>query len=156
MEDINVKGTQENESYRCWSNVSYLGNLYKARVSYISVVGFHRIIWVSLEYRDKGNKTVCPWIVTETLLFCFQLLFLFAPVATIEFLYLYLIKEFLFVTYKRVVMQVFLFITTAMYWYNYEHFKKILCKELGTHEPTFFIAFASGAASGSVSTYFYV
>ncbi|NXK79583.1 S2540 protein, partial [Amazona guildingii] len=41
---------------------------------------------------------------------------------------------------------------SAMYWYNYEHFKKILCEELGTHEPTFFIAFASGAASGSIAS----
>ncbi|NXD73491.1 S2540 protein, partial [Eolophus roseicapillus] len=41
---------------------------------------------------------------------------------------------------------------SAMYWYNYEHFKKTLCKELGAHEPTFLIAFASGAASGSIAS----
>lgn len=46
------------------------------------------------------------------------------------------------------------FITIAMYWYNYERFKKMMCKNLGAHEPTFFIAFTSGAASGSVSMSF--
>lgn len=52
-------------------------------------------------------------------------------------------------------MQVgFFFITLAIYWYNYERFKKMMCKEVGAHEPTFFIAFTSGAASGSVSIYF--
>ncbi|XP_061202077.1 probable mitochondrial glutathione transporter SLC25A40 [Neopsephotus bourkii] len=28
---------------------------------------------------------------------------------------------------------------SATYWYIYEHFNKILCKELGTHEPTFLL-----------------
>jgi len=47
-----------------------------------------------------------------------------------------------------------------MYWYNYECFKKMMYKEVGAHEPTFFIAFTSGAASGSVvhifvSLYYY-
>lgn len=32
-----------------------------------------------------------------------------------------------------------------MYWYNYEPFKMIY-KEVGAHEPTFFTAFTSGAA----------
>uniref|UniRef100_A0A8B9CI93 Mitochondrial glutathione transporter SLC25A40 n=1 Tax=Anser brachyrhynchus TaxID=132585 RepID=A0A8B9CI93_9AVES len=40
---------------------------------------------------------------------------------------------------------------SAMYWYNYECFKKMMCKNLGAHEPTFFIAFTSGAASGSIA-----
>ncbi|XP_013042415.3 mitochondrial glutathione transporter SLC25A40 isoform X1 [Anser cygnoides] len=40
---------------------------------------------------------------------------------------------------------------SAMYWYNYERFKKMMCKNLGAHEPTFFIAFTSGAASGSIA-----
>ncbi|NXQ85910.1 S2540 protein, partial [Nyctibius grandis] len=39
----------------------------------------------------------------------------------------------------------------TMYWYNYERFKKMMCKEVGAHEPTFFIAFTSGAASGSIA-----
>ncbi|KAM9287898.1 LOW QUALITY PROTEIN: mitochondrial glutathione transporter SLC25A40, partial [Cariama cristata] len=39
---------------------------------------------------------------------------------------------------------------SATYWYNYERFKKMMCKEVGPHEPTFFITFTSGAASGSV------
>ncbi|XP_064560304.1 probable mitochondrial glutathione transporter SLC25A40 isoform X3 [Zonotrichia leucophrys gambelii] len=38
---------------------------------------------------------------------------------------------------------------SAMYWYNYERFKKMMCKEVGAHEPTFFVSFTSGAASGS-------
>lgn len=91
---------------------------------------------------------------SQRTLLCFQLLFLFAPVATVEFLHLYFIKEFLYLTYKCVVMQGFFFITLAIYWYNYERFKKMMCKEVGAHEPTFFIAFTSGAASGSVSIYF--
>ncbi|KAM6410963.1 mitochondrial glutathione transporter SLC25A40 isoform 1-T1 [Pluvialis apricaria] len=41
--------------------------------------------------------------------------------------------------------------STAIYWYNYERFKKMMCKEVGAHEPTFFIAFTSGAASGSIA-----
>eukprot|EP00075_Anas_platyrhynchos_P019489 XP_027308742.1 solute carrier family 25 member 40 [Anas platyrhynchos] len=40
---------------------------------------------------------------------------------------------------------------SAMYWYNYERFKKMMCKNLGAHKPTFFIAFTSGAASGSIA-----
>ncbi|KAM6102583.1 mitochondrial glutathione transporter SLC25A40 isoform 3-T8 [Theristicus caerulescens] len=40
---------------------------------------------------------------------------------------------------------------SAMYWYNYERFKKMMCKEVGAQEPTFFIAFTSGAASGSIA-----
>ncbi|NWT22338.1 S2540 protein, partial [Cardinalis cardinalis] len=40
---------------------------------------------------------------------------------------------------------------SAMYWYNYEHFKKMMCKEVGAHEPTFLVSFTSGAASGSIA-----
>ncbi|NXT24258.1 S2540 protein, partial [Syrrhaptes paradoxus] len=40
---------------------------------------------------------------------------------------------------------------SAIYWYNYERFKRMMCKEVGACEPTFFIAFASGAASGSIA-----
>ncbi|NWR53328.1 S2540 protein, partial [Regulus satrapa] len=40
---------------------------------------------------------------------------------------------------------------SAMYWYNYERFKKMMCKEVGTTEPTFFVSFTSGAASGSIA-----
>uniref|UniRef100_A0A8C9NCS4 Mitochondrial glutathione transporter SLC25A40 n=1 Tax=Serinus canaria TaxID=9135 RepID=A0A8C9NCS4_SERCA len=40
---------------------------------------------------------------------------------------------------------------SAMYWYNYERFKKMMCKEVGAHEPTFFVSFTSGAASGSIA-----
>uniref|UniRef100_A0A8B9NYY4 Mitochondrial glutathione transporter SLC25A40 n=1 Tax=Apteryx owenii TaxID=8824 RepID=A0A8B9NYY4_APTOW len=40
---------------------------------------------------------------------------------------------------------------SAIYWYNYERFKKMMCKKVGTHESTFFIAFTSGAASGSIA-----
>ncbi|NXC46568.1 S2540 protein, partial [Penelope pileata] len=40
---------------------------------------------------------------------------------------------------------------SAVYWYNYERFKKMMCKNVGAHEPTFFIAFTSGAASGSIA-----
>ncbi|XP_064534478.1 probable mitochondrial glutathione transporter SLC25A40 isoform X1 [Pseudopipra pipra] len=40
---------------------------------------------------------------------------------------------------------------SAMYWYNYERFKKMMCKQVGAHEPTFLIAFTSGAASGSIA-----
>ncbi|NXD79726.1 S2540 protein, partial [Halcyon senegalensis] len=40
---------------------------------------------------------------------------------------------------------------SAVYWCNYEGFKKMMCKEFGVHEPTFFIAFTSGAASGSIA-----
>ncbi|NXA31848.1 S2540 protein, partial [Eudromia elegans] len=40
---------------------------------------------------------------------------------------------------------------SAIYWYNYERFKKVLCKKVGADESTFFIAFTSGAASGSIA-----
>ncbi|XP_021243209.1 solute carrier family 25 member 40 isoform X2 [Numida meleagris] len=40
---------------------------------------------------------------------------------------------------------------SAMYWYNYERFKKMMCKNVGAHEPTFFTAFTSGAASGAIA-----
>ncbi|NXT70074.1 S2540 protein, partial [Chaetops frenatus] len=40
---------------------------------------------------------------------------------------------------------------SAMYWYNYERFKKTMCKEFGANEPTFFVSFTSGAASGSIA-----
>ncbi|NXY01563.1 S2540 protein, partial [Pteruthius melanotis] len=40
---------------------------------------------------------------------------------------------------------------SALYWYNYERFKKMMCKEVGANEPTFFISFTSGAASGSIA-----
>ncbi|NXU58425.1 S2540 protein, partial [Turnix velox] len=40
---------------------------------------------------------------------------------------------------------------SAIYWYNYERFKKMMCEEVAVHEPTFLIAFASGAASGSIA-----
>ncbi|NXC92711.1 S2540 protein, partial [Certhia familiaris] len=40
---------------------------------------------------------------------------------------------------------------SAMYWYNYERFKKMICKEVGANKPTFFVCFTSGAASGSVA-----
>ncbi|NXU20406.1 S2540 protein, partial [Pardalotus punctatus] len=40
---------------------------------------------------------------------------------------------------------------SALYWYNYERFKKMMCKEAGANEPTFFISFTSGAASGSIA-----
>ncbi|NXK35783.1 S2540 protein, partial [Piprites chloris] len=40
---------------------------------------------------------------------------------------------------------------SAIYWYNYERFKKMMCKKVGAHEPTFFIAFTAGAASGSIA-----
>uniref|UniRef100_A0A8D2NQY6 Solute carrier family 25 member 40 n=1 Tax=Zosterops lateralis melanops TaxID=1220523 RepID=A0A8D2NQY6_ZOSLA len=40
---------------------------------------------------------------------------------------------------------------SAMYWYSYERFKKMMCKEVGANEPTFFVSFTSGAASGSIA-----
>ncbi|NXD90079.1 S2540 protein, partial [Chaetorhynchus papuensis] len=40
---------------------------------------------------------------------------------------------------------------SALYWYNYERFKKMMCKKIGANEPTFFISFTSGAASGSIA-----
>lgn len=104
----------------------------------------------------QGTRQSVHTSSQRTLLLCFQLLFGFAPFATVEFLHLYLIKEFLHLTYKCVVMQVYCFITIALYWHNYERFKKMLCKEVGVHEPTFFIAFTSGVASGSVSMFLFL
>ncbi|NWY15972.1 S2540 protein, partial [Aphelocoma coerulescens] len=43
------------------------------------------------------------------------------------------------------------FLCRSLYWYNYECFKKMMCKEVGANEPTFFISFTSGAASGSLT-----
>ncbi|XP_015279624.1 PREDICTED: solute carrier family 25 member 40 [Gekko japonicus] len=40
---------------------------------------------------------------------------------------------------------------SALYWYNYEYFKKRLCKRSGKHEATFLITFSSGAAAGSIA-----
>ncbi|NWX30150.1 S2540 protein, partial [Notiomystis cincta] len=40
---------------------------------------------------------------------------------------------------------------SALYWYNYERFKKMMCKEVGASEITFFVSFTSGAASGSIA-----
>ncbi|XP_060638304.2 mitochondrial glutathione transporter SLC25A40 [Anolis sagrei] len=40
---------------------------------------------------------------------------------------------------------------SALYWCNYESFKKILCKKSGIHEPTILITFSSGAAAGSIA-----
>ncbi|XP_069716395.1 LOW QUALITY PROTEIN: mitochondrial glutathione transporter SLC25A40 [Phaenicophaeus curvirostris] len=34
-------------------------------------------------------------------------------------------------------------LSRLMYWYNYDYFKRMMCKEAGVHEPTFLIAFAS-------------
>ncbi|KAF4800614.1 Solute carrier family 25 member 40 [Turdus rufiventris] len=42
-------------------------------------------------------------------------------------------------------------LSRSMYWYNYERFKKMMCKEVGANEPTFFVSFTSGAASGSIA-----
>ncbi|XP_028933083.1 solute carrier family 25 member 40 [Ornithorhynchus anatinus] len=41
---------------------------------------------------------------------------------------------------------------SALYWYNFEIFKKWLCKKSGCQEPTFGINFTSGAASGSIAS----
>ncbi|XP_027703767.1 solute carrier family 25 member 40 isoform X3 [Vombatus ursinus] len=41
---------------------------------------------------------------------------------------------------------------SAMYWYNFEVFKKWLCKNSDKHEPTFVINFAAGAVSGSIAS----
>ncbi|KAF5907183.1 solute carrier family 25 member 40, partial [Clarias magur] len=41
---------------------------------------------------------------------------------------------------------------SAMYWYNYEKGKALLCQYNKTTEPTFGMAFISGAVSGSIST----
>ncbi|XP_025038603.1 mitochondrial glutathione transporter SLC25A40 [Pelodiscus sinensis] len=40
---------------------------------------------------------------------------------------------------------------SALYWYNYERFKKKLCKKFDAREPTFVISFTSGAAAGSIA-----
>ncbi|KAJ6666738.1 hypothetical protein lerEdw1_020462 [Lerista edwardsae] len=40
---------------------------------------------------------------------------------------------------------------SALYWYNYEYFKKMWCKRAGKCEPTFLISFPSGAAAGSIA-----
>ncbi|XP_034030714.1 solute carrier family 25 member 40 [Thalassophryne amazonica] len=40
---------------------------------------------------------------------------------------------------------------SAMYWYNYERGKRWLCERYHSREPTFAIAFTSGAVSGSIS-----
>uniref|UniRef100_A0A8D0CDR0 Mitochondrial glutathione transporter SLC25A40 n=1 Tax=Salvator merianae TaxID=96440 RepID=A0A8D0CDR0_SALMN len=40
---------------------------------------------------------------------------------------------------------------SALYWCNYEFFKRKLCKKTGTREPTVFITFLSGAAAGSIA-----
>nr|XP_020640791.1 solute carrier family 25 member 40 [Pogona vitticeps]XP_020640792.1 solute carrier family 25 member 40 [Pogona vitticeps] len=40
---------------------------------------------------------------------------------------------------------------SALYWYNYESFKKTLCKEADIHEPTVLITFSSGAAAGCIA-----
>ncbi|XP_074048984.1 mitochondrial glutathione transporter SLC25A40 isoform X2 [Macrotis lagotis] len=41
---------------------------------------------------------------------------------------------------------------SAMYWYNFEMFKKWLCKNSDKYEPTFGINFAAGAISGSIAS----
>ncbi|XP_022621937.1 solute carrier family 25 member 40 isoform X2 [Seriola dumerili] len=41
---------------------------------------------------------------------------------------------------------------SAMYWYNYEKGKSLLCEHYNTREPTFTITFISGAASGSIAS----
>ncbi|XP_061443666.1 probable mitochondrial glutathione transporter SLC25A40 isoform X2 [Rhineura floridana] len=43
---------------------------------------------------------------------------------------------------------------SALYWCNYEYFKRRLCKKSGIHEPTFLITFSSGAAAGSIAALF--
>ncbi|KAM9851549.1 LOW QUALITY PROTEIN: mitochondrial glutathione transporter SLC25A40 [Aulostomus maculatus] len=40
---------------------------------------------------------------------------------------------------------------SAMYWYNYERGKRLLCKHYNITEPTFAITFGSGAVSGSIA-----
>ncbi|XP_042328466.1 solute carrier family 25 member 40 isoform X2 [Sceloporus undulatus] len=40
---------------------------------------------------------------------------------------------------------------SALYWCNYEYFKRALCKKSGIHEPTILITFSSGAAAGSIA-----
>lgn len=40
---------------------------------------------------------------------------------------------------------------SAMYWYNYERTKSVLCQRYNTPEPTLSISFLSGAFSGSIA-----
>ncbi|NXU40709.1 S2540 protein, partial [Drymodes brunneopygia] len=40
---------------------------------------------------------------------------------------------------------------SAIYWYSYERLKKMMRKEVGAKERTFFVSFTSGAASGSIA-----
>lgn len=40
---------------------------------------------------------------------------------------------------------------SALYWYNYEMGKTLLCERYNAREPTFTVTFISGAVSGSVS-----
>ncbi|KAJ1100824.1 hypothetical protein NDU88_005899 [Pleurodeles waltl] len=40
---------------------------------------------------------------------------------------------------------------SAIYWYNYEHGKNVLCQTFNTQEPTFLISFVAGAVSGSIA-----
>lgn len=40
---------------------------------------------------------------------------------------------------------------SAMYWYNYERGKRLLCERCNTREPTFTMTFISGAVSGSIA-----
>ncbi|XP_077005292.1 mitochondrial glutathione transporter SLC25A40 [Tamandua tetradactyla] len=40
---------------------------------------------------------------------------------------------------------------SAIYWYNYEVLKKLLCEKYSLYEPTFMINFTSGALSGSIA-----
>ncbi|KAF7245879.1 Solute carrier family 25 member 40 [Varanus komodoensis] len=40
---------------------------------------------------------------------------------------------------------------SALYWWNYEYFKTLLCKKSDVHEPTILITFSSGAAAGSIA-----
>ncbi|XP_037130440.1 solute carrier family 25 member 40 isoform X1 [Syngnathus acus] len=41
---------------------------------------------------------------------------------------------------------------SAIYWYNYERFKRRLCQHYGTSEPTFAMTFMSGAMSGTIAS----
>uniref|UniRef100_A0A7N4NM91 Mitochondrial glutathione transporter SLC25A40 n=1 Tax=Sarcophilus harrisii TaxID=9305 RepID=A0A7N4NM91_SARHA len=41
---------------------------------------------------------------------------------------------------------------SALYWYNFEMFKKWLCKNSDKYEPTFGINFTAGAMSGSIAS----
>ncbi|XP_032868888.1 solute carrier family 25 member 40 isoform X2 [Amblyraja radiata] len=40
---------------------------------------------------------------------------------------------------------------SAIYWYNYELLKKLLCKKYNVSEPTLLISFSSGASSGTIA-----